>query len=123
MENLEKPTDRPKAANSIFQTLKDATEAGRFGEGPRGAASFRAAQMPALVKGYGMHNPGVGSPSGGMPVVQGELRDPARLESLTAFAEATLAEVVTKGLTKPNKVLKGFTAPFANAISMMNRMS
>ena len=79
--------------------------------------------MPTLVKGYGMHTPGRGSPPGGMPTTQMELADPTRIEQLSAFAEATLAQVVHKGLTKPDKVLKGFTSPFASAIQLMNRNS
>lgn len=79
--------------------------------------------MPALVKGYGMHTPGSGWQIGDKPVIQGELRDPAKIESLESFATATLKEVIHKGLTKPNKVLKGFTPPFANVIGMMNRMN
>jgi hypothetical protein len=123
MERLETPNGRPQGRGSIVKALKDATESGRFGDGPRGAASFRAAQMPALVKGYGMHMPGTGMLGGGEPIIQGELRDAAKIEQLSAFAEATLAQVVAKGLTKPDKVLKGFTGPMANAITMMNRMS
>jgi hypothetical protein len=124
LESLDKtPADRPKGGNSILETLKSATEQGRFGEGPRGAESFRAAQMPALVKGYGMHTPGAGGSLSGGPIVQSELRDPARQSQLEAFATATLHEVIAKGLTKPNKVLKGFVPQFGNAINMMNRMS
>ena len=78
--------------------------------------------MPALVKGYGMHRPGVGTP-GGVPTFQGELRDAATLERLEAFAEATLGEVIAKGLTRPKKVMKGFTPQFGNALRMMNASS
>jgi hypothetical protein len=105
-----------------MKSLQSAVESGRFGDGPKGAESFRASQMPALVKGWGMHRPGTGT-LGGEPVFQSELRDQAKQEQLEAFASATLREVINKGLTKPEKVYKGFTPPFANSLRMMNRFS
>jgi len=102
--------------------MREAVESGRFGKGDRGAESFRAAQMPALVKGYGMHLPGTAT-LGGIPKVQAELADHAKQESLEAFAQATLREVIHKGLNKPNKVIKSFNPQFGSALSMMNRMS
>ena len=102
--------------------LEVATRDGRFGSGKRGADSFRAAQMPRLVKGYGMHTPGAGT-IGGVPKVQSELADAATQDHLEAFAAETLKAVIHKGIHRPNKVLKGFAPEFSAGLSMMNRMS
>jgi hypothetical protein len=126
MGGLHERLERSSGSNrsgSIVKALKDATESGRFGEGPRGAASFRAAQMPELVKGFGMHTPGTGWQVGGTPTVQSALSDPREIERLSAFAEATLGQVIRKGLTKPDKVLKGFTPAMGNSLRMMGSAS
>ena len=79
--------------------------------------------MPRLVKGYGMHMPGTPQPLGAQPVIQGELRDQAKLDELEAFAEATLKGVIHKGLTKPGSVYKSFTPELGNAMRTLNMFS
>jgi len=103
--------------------LREAAVNGRFGKGKKGAESFRASQMPNLVKGYGMHMPGSGTPLGSTPRVQGELNDFQMQKRLEEFASVTLKEVIHKGINKPGKVMKGFAPQFGSALHMMNRMS
>ena len=79
--------------------------------------------MPRLVKGYGMHMPGTPQPLGAQPVIQGELRDQAKLDELEAVAEATLKGVIHTGLTKPGSVYKSFTPELGNAMRTLNMFS
>jgi hypothetical protein len=122
--NLEGSFNRPRSQESIIKSLQGAVEAGRFGTGKRGAASLRAGVMPKLVKGYGQHRATEAprlSPDG-MPVFQFELTDGAKMDELEAFASATLRAVISKGLTKPEAVLKSFNPMLGNSLSLMGRM-
>lgn len=104
--------------------MEAAVESGRFGSGRKGAASFRAGMMPALVKGYGRHVATTEPrPGGSQPVFQHPLADAAKIDQLEAFASATLSGVIRKGLSKPNSVLKSFSAPLGNSMRMLNQFS
>ncbi len=79
--------------------------------------------MPDLVKGYGMHVPGNGTPLTQPAKIQSGLNDFALQKNLEAYASSTLREVISKGINKPGKVMKGFSPQFGSALRMMNRLS
>jgi hypothetical protein len=115
---------RGPAGTSIVKAIETAASDGRFGSGKRGGESMRAALMPEIVRGYGMHRPAtvkaaeVGPNGIYQPVIQkgigaGELQD-----KLEAYARASLKAVVNRGLTKPNAVMKGFSPELGNGLRM-----
>ena len=97
--------------------LREAVVSGRYGEGKKGAKSFRNALMPALVKGYGLMQPG--EPG----TIRQETRDSRAIDQMSEYAVATLKSVVKEGRKNPGAVTKGFYGPFGRAIDGLNMFS
>ena len=115
-ESLEGATGkRGPNGSSIIKSVEDAVSQGRFPEGQRGAESMRAALLPEIVRGYGMHRPAVNKASvvgpNGIyyPTIQEGLGAGDMQDRLEKFAAETLKQTIAKGLRKPQSVMKGFS--------------
>ena len=97
--------------------LQEAVSSGRYGTGKKGARNFRAALMPALVKGYGFSEQGEGL------TFKKELGDSRQVARLSDYASETLKSVTAKGLYEPHKAIKNFSGPLQAAVTAMNAFS
>lgn len=101
-----------------LDSLREAVGSGQFGKGKKGSRAFRAALMPALVKGYGQMVP-TGQPGS----VRQELSDQVAIDAMSE-ASAEVLKRVTKGALKDAEfALKGFYGPFADSIRALNAFS
>jgi hypothetical protein len=130
MDELSRSSDRPKGFIGKLAPLRNDVEAGRYGSGKKGARSFRASMMPDLLKGYGQHLPGNGIDIDEVgrlgPKFQQPLNDIVTQERLEQYACATLDKVISKGLTRPDKVYKSLSqngSPIGASLRMMNSAS